>query len=85
VFTRLLKKTKKGSIYDIVPKVKQQAMQWLQANAFASPTWLVNVSTLKNIDYAGYTERFRNLQARHLNALLSFERLGRLMRNYGYC
>jgi hypothetical protein len=31
------------------------------------------------IDYAGYTERFRNLQARHLNALLSFERLGRLM------
>jgi hypothetical protein len=31
------KKTKKGTIYDIVPKVKQQeAMQWLQANAFAS-------------------------------------------------
>jgi hypothetical protein len=42
-------------------------MQWLQANAFVT-TWLVNVSTLKNIDYAGYTERFRNLQARHLNA-----------------
>jgi hypothetical protein len=35
-FTRLLK-PKKGTIYDIVPKVKQQeAMQWLQANAFAS-------------------------------------------------
>jgi hypothetical protein len=51
-------KPKKGTIYDIVPKAKQQeAMQWLQANAFASPTWLVNVSTLKNIDYAGYTER----------------------------
>ena len=54
-------------------------MQWLQANAFASPTWLVNVSTLKKIDYAGYTERFRNLQARHLNSVLSFERIGRLM------
>jgi hypothetical protein len=53
VFTRLLKKPKKGTIYDIVPKAKQQeAMQWLQANAFAT-TWLVNVSTLKNIDYAG--------------------------------
>jgi hypothetical protein len=48
----------------------------VQANAFASPTWLVKCE--KNIDYAGYTERFRNLQARHLNAL-SFERLGRLI------
>jgi hypothetical protein len=36
------------------------------------------VSTLKNIDYAGYTERFQ-ITTRHLNALLSFERLGRLM------
>jgi hypothetical protein len=33
-----------------------EAMQWLQTNA--SPTWLVNVSTL-NIDYAGYTERLK--------------------------
>jgi hypothetical protein len=32
-------------------------MQWLQANAFPQQR-LVNVSTLKNIDYAGYTERF---------------------------
>jgi hypothetical protein len=47
------------------------------SQCFCLPTWLVNVSTLKNIDYAGYTERFRNLQARHLP--LSFERLGRLM------
>jgi hypothetical protein len=39
----------------------------------------VNLSTLKNIDYAGYTERFRNLQARHLNTVMSFERIGRLM------
>jgi hypothetical protein len=34
---------------------------------------------LKNIDYSGYTERFRNLQARHVNNVLSFERIGRLM------
>jgi predicted Zn-dependent protease with MMP-like domain len=80
VYEATKKPNQKGSIYDIVPKAKQQeAMQWLQANAFASPTWLVNVSTLKNIDYSGYTERFRNLQARHLNSVMSFERIGRLM------
>jgi hypothetical protein len=40
---RLLKSQTKGrTIYDIVPKAKQQeAMQWLQANAFVT-TWLVN-------------------------------------------
>ena len=80
VYEATKKPNQKGSIYDIVPKAKQQeAMQWLQANAFASPTWLVNVATLKNIDYSGYTERFRNLQARHLNSVMSFERIGRLM------
>ncbi|NGY38284.1 zinc-dependent metalloprotease [Flavobacterium sp. XN-5] len=69
-----------GVVYTVTPKAQQQeAMKWLQANAFASPTWLVNLKTLKNIDYAGYTERFRNLQARHLNSVLSFERIGRLM------
>jgi hypothetical protein len=70
----------KGSVYTVVPKAQQQeAMQWLQTNAFASPTWLVNLKTLKNTDYSGYTERFRNLQARHLDDILSFDRLGRLM------
>jgi hypothetical protein len=49
-------------------------MQWLQTNAFASPTWLVNLKTLKNTDYSGYTERFRNLQVRHLDDILSFDR-----------
>jgi hypothetical protein len=69
-----------GSVYKMVPKIQQQeALQWLHKNAFASPTWLVDKNTLTNIDFAGYTERFRRLQARHLNNLLSFERLGRLL------
>ena len=80
VYENTKKPNQKGSIYDVVPKVKQQeAMQWLQTNAFASPTWLVNISTLKNINYSGYTERFRSLQVRHLNTILSFDRIGRLM------
>ena len=80
VYENTKKPNQKGSVYDVVPKVKQQeAMQWLQNNAFASPSWLVNVGTLKNIDYSGYTERFRSLQVRHLNNVLSFDRIGRLM------
>ncbi|MCL6461872.1 MAG: zinc-dependent metalloprotease [Flavobacterium micromati] len=80
VYENTKKPNQKGNVYDVVPKAKQQeAMQWLQANAFASPTWLVNLATLKNIDFSGYTERFRSLQVRHLNNVLSFERIGRLM------
>ncbi|MDQ6472425.1 zinc-dependent metalloprotease [Flavobacterium sp. LHD-80] len=71
-----------GNVYEVVPKAKQiEAMNWLQANAFASPTWIVNINTLKNTEYAGYTETFRNIQVRHLNNLLSVSRIGRLMDN----
>ncbi len=69
-----------GNVYEVVPKAKQQeAMAWLQSNAFASPTWIVDVNTLKNTEYAGNSDLFRGLQARHLNNLLSFERIGRLI------
>jgi hypothetical protein len=38
-----------------------------------SPTWMVNVQTLKDIDYAGYTER---LEPRvHLNNVSSLNAL----------
>ncbi|RED22144.1 uncharacterized protein DUF5118 [Flavobacterium cutihirudinis] len=71
-----------GNVYEVVPKAKQvEAMNWLQTNAFVSPTWIVNTNTLKNTDYAGYTEMFRNIQVRHLNNLLSLGRIGRLMDN----
>ncbi|MCC9018785.1 MULTISPECIES: zinc-dependent metalloprotease [Flavobacterium] len=71
-----------GSVYEVVPKAKQiEAMNWLQTNAFASPTWIVNVTTLKNTDFAGYAEKFRSLQVRQLNSLLSIGRIGRLVDN----
>ncbi|MDT0558633.1 zinc-dependent metalloprotease [Ichthyenterobacterium sp. W332] len=69
-----------GVVYTPVSKLQQQqAMQWLHKNAFNSPTWLVDKKILQNIDYAGYTERFRRLQAGHLNNILNFERIGRLI------
>ncbi|NRT12791.1 zinc-dependent metalloprotease [Flavobacterium sp. 14A] len=80
VFENSKKPNQAGPVYTVVPKAQQvEAMIWLQQNAFASPTWLVDMKTLRNIDFAGYTERFRNLQTRHLNSVLSFDRLGRLM------
>ena len=82
VYENTKKPNQVGNIYEVVPKAKQiEAMNWLQTNAFASPTWIVNVNTLKNTDVAGYTERFRALQVRHLNNLLSIGRIGRLMDN----
>jgi hypothetical protein len=69
-----------GDVYTIVSKAEQQAaVQWLHENAFVSPTWLVDKSILNKIDYAGYTERLRGLQSRHLTKILSFEVLGRLI------
>lgn len=69
-----------GVIYTPASKSDQkEAMVWLQENAFASPTWMVNFKILRNIDHAGYTETFRNAQARHLNNILNFDVLGRLI------
>ncbi len=69
-----------GVIYSPVPKSEQKsAIAWLHKNAFETPAWLVDESILQNINYAGYTDRMRSLQGRHLNTILSFERLGRLI------
>ncbi|MFD1061804.1 zinc-dependent metalloprotease [Winogradskyella litorisediminis] len=69
-----------GDVYSMVSKSQQKAaMQWLHKNAFATPTWLVDKDILNKIDYAGYTERLRGLQTRHLNRILSFETIGRLI------
>lgn len=69
-----------GTIYTHLGEEEQrQSMQWLHDNAFETPTWLLDPSILQNIDHAGYFERMRRLQSRHLNNLLSFDRIGRLI------
>jgi hypothetical protein len=72
--------SQQGAIYNPISKAYQKsAMQWLHKNAFETPSWLIDKSILQNINYAGYTDRIRSLQSRHLNNLLDFERLGRLI------
>lgn len=79
VYETYKKPSQGGDIYSNVPKIKQQeALKWLQENAFNSPTWLVNTSILTNTEYTGYVEKFRSLQVRSLNRILSLETLGRL-------
>lgn len=69
-----------GLVYNPVDKAYQKsAIQWLHKNAFDTPDWLLDESILRNIDFAGYTDRMRRLQTRHLNNVMSFERLGRLI------
>ncbi|TDU40111.1 uncharacterized protein DUF5118 [Gelidibacter sediminis] len=69
-----------GVIYTAAPKADQKAaMAWLQTNTFATPTWMIDFQILQNIDHTGYTERFRNAQARHLNNILDFDVMGRLI------
>lgn len=82
IYENTKKPNQAGSVYEVVPKAKQiEAMNWLQKNAFESPTWIVNVKTLQNTEFAGYTEKFRNLQVRQLNNLMTLGRIGRLMDN----
>ncbi|WP_178985297.1 zinc-dependent metalloprotease [Winogradskyella helgolandensis] len=72
--------SQEGAIFSPVSKLDQKlALSWLQENAFETPIWLIDKSILQNINYAGYTDRIRSLQAKHLNNILSFERLGRLI------
>jgi hypothetical protein len=72
--------SQEGSVYNPVDKNYQKsAMEWLHKNAFATPSWLMDEAILKNINYAGYTDRIRSLQSRHLNNILNFERIGRLI------
>jgi len=80
VFENIKMPNQGGNVYTPVNKnTQEESMQWLLKNAFNTPEWLVDTSILKNIDHAGYFERLRRVQSRHINGLLSFDRLGRLI------
>lgn len=69
-----------GIVYTHVDEATQRnSMRWLQKNVFATPKWLINKEILQNIDHAGYFERLRRVQSRHLSAVMSLDRIGRLI------
>jgi hypothetical protein len=69
-----------GVVYSNVDKaIQKESVEWLNDNVFDTPEWLIDKNILQNIDYAGYFETMRSVQERHLNNVLSFDRIGRLL------
>ncbi|MFT5819694.1 MAG: hypothetical protein ACI8ZM_000919 [Crocinitomix sp.] len=71
-----------GAVYTHVPKEKQErAMQFLDAQLFKTPTWLLDQNIFNKIQYDGAIERMRKLQSQTLNNILNFGRLARTIEN----
>jgi len=80
VYENIKMPNQEGVIYTHVNKATQKtSLKWLQSNIFDTPKWLIDKNILQNIDHAGYFERLRRVQARYVNSLLSFDRIGRLI------
>jgi hypothetical protein len=76
----LKKPTQAGTVYRSVDKKTQkESIEWIQNNVFETPLWLVDKQILQNINPDGYFDVLRSVQVRHLNALLSHDRIGRLI------
>ncbi|WP_162055782.1 zinc-dependent metalloprotease [Pontibacter pamirensis] len=77
-----LKPEQAGYIFTpVAAKTQTASLDWLLKNAFSSPEWLHQTNISRNIHHASYVESIRNLQERHLNSLLSADRMARLMEN----
>lgn len=76
----LKKPSQDGSVYSNVDKSYQkESMKWIEENVFDTPEWLIDQKIVRNISPDGYFDRIRSLQVRHLDNLLSFDRIGRLI------
>jgi len=69
-----------GYRFDITSRARQaEAVQFLNANAFVSPTWQIDKEILRRIEPVGALNRVRNAQNSVLNNLLSSARFARLV------
>jgi len=68
-----------GDIYEATPKaVQKEAVEFLNKQLFATPTWLLNKDILNKFSNPGSGEQLANIQSNVLNSLLSGGRLFRL-------
>lgn len=71
-----------GAVYEHVPaEIQQRAVDFLIAELFTTPDWLVNEEVLSRIEGAGMLERIRSYQTRTLGRLLDPSRLARILEN----
>ena len=69
-----------GDVYVPLGAARQRAaMKFLQQNAFATPTWLLDPSVLRKIEPSGSIDRIGNSQASVLSALVSNGRMARMV------
>ncbi len=74
------KPNQEGDVYEVISKNKQkEATEWLIENAFSEQKWLVDITILNKFTPDGYSQKLLNYQKRHLNNLISIERMGRLL------
>jgi hypothetical protein len=68
-----------GVIHTPVPRARQQeAVQFLNENAFATPTWLFDAEVLRRVEPTGFVDRVRGRQTAVLTTLFQDARLARL-------
>lgn len=69
-----------GPLFTMVPKAKQdEAVRFLNANAFVTPVWLLDRDILSRIEAVGALARIRTAQNSVLTNLLSGARFARLV------
>ena len=69
-----------GRIFSLVPKERQEeAVKFLNENAFATPTWMVDEEILRRIEAVGVLDRIHNAQQSVLTNLLNSARFARLV------
>jgi len=68
-----------GTVYQPVPRAKQaEAVQFLNDNVFATPSFFFDAEILRRIEPTGFVERVRARQTAILNTLFQDARLSRL-------
>jgi len=71
-----------GDVYTHAPRDKQvRAMEFLQAELFETPEWLIDTDIFNKIQFDGYLEKIKSYQERALNNVLDFGRFARMMEN----
>lgn len=70
----------KGLVWrNVEPARQREALQYLLDNAYITPTWLLDESILRKLESNGSINRVGGAQARSLSAVMSTDRLSRMI------
>lgn len=71
-----------GVVYTHAPKAKQkEAVKFINDNLFTTPKWMLDEEIINRLRDYGTLESMRGMQARTLNSLLEWRKLGRVIEN----